>query len=523
MNKNKLFTIMIMFLLFGCDDFVSSTDNDYFSLQAKNKKYESIKLVFSHNINGETHPCGCRKFPLGGLIQVSSYMHELAKSSPVLYVDSGDMLFTSTVIPESLSKSIHFTAQKIIEAQEQIGLKLFTPGDQDFASGKQYLANVSKDSKFSFLISNLKNDSKIKHIQERIINLGKRKLLFMGIMNPSLFDKNSSLFTNPADSIKKIIKSHSKEKNITYIVLSHSGMNFDKKLAKEIPSIDLIIGAHDQAFLKDAAKIGKTKIVQVLSRNHYLGVIDIPLAPEKEMTYKLIAMDDEKKELWKENPFNQWLGDYKTQLDKIHEKESNSMDKSFSGETKAPTYASCLECHSAQTRHWQSTAHATSFYTLIQAKASNNKACIGCHSLKFQDKAGFTSKSNIVRTPEHIKLDADAYWSEVESAFKSVKSIRNLSAKKREELSKAWQKIDKKHQIEYNNANVQCLNCHDKAFDHPFTMNEKKPRKIENACYKCHTPDQSPSWYKGEDGHGGGKFNPAIIKEKLKLISCPKS
>jgi hypothetical protein len=70
---------------------------------------------------------------------------------------------------------------------------------------------------------------------------------------------------------------------------------------------------------------------------------------------------------------------------------------------------------------------------------------------------------------------------------------------------------------------VQCLNCHDKAYDHPFTIDEKKPKVVEKTCYQCHTPDQSPQWYKGSEGHSSDKFNSLIIKEKFKQISCPKN
>lgn len=521
MTLFKSILLIAILLSSSCEKFVSSTDDDYFSLQSKDKKFEEVKVIFSHNINGETHPCGCRKFPLGGLVQVSSYLYDLSKKSPIYYVDSGDMLFPSTTIPKSLEKSIHFTASKIIEAQNLLSLKLFTPGDQDFSAGINYLEKVSKESKFDFLISNLNKNIPIKHKEFKEVKLGKRQILFFGILNPSLMGENSHLFSDPIKSLKRIIEKFKETKNKTIIVLSHSGLDFDKKLASKIPSIDFIIGSHSQSFTKESIVIGKTQIAQVLSRNHYLGELTVPLAPEKEITFKLVSMSDEKKDLWKKNPMNDWLASYKSQLDKIQVEESKQMDMNFSEDNKAPTYATCLECHKPQTEFWQSTAHATSFHTLIKEKASNNPSCIGCHSLKFQDPAGFSSKNTIVRTDKNVKLDTDAYWKDIESAFKGVESIRSLKSSKRVALAQNWHKIDQKHRIQYNNANVQCLNCHDKAFDHPFTMNEKKAGKIENACYKCHTPDQSPSWYKGEDGAQSEKFNSQIIKDKLKQIACP--
>ena len=57
-------------------------------IQADKESAENIKLngkalhlIFSHNINGETHPCGCRNFPLGGLPQVAGFLAELNKDT----------------------------------------------------------------------------------------------------------------------------------------------------------------------------------------------------------------------------------------------------------------------------------------------------------------------------------------------------------------------------------------------------------------------------------------------------------
>jgi hypothetical protein len=93
----------------SCQKFIKSMDDDYadeLSSQVRKRSYKT--RIFSHNINGETHPCGCRKFPLGGLPQVAGYLHKANKESSTIYVDTGDMLFQTTNLPPYYKNSHEF-------------------------------------------------------------------------------------------------------------------------------------------------------------------------------------------------------------------------------------------------------------------------------------------------------------------------------------------------------------------------------------------------------------------------------
>lgn len=65
------------------------------------------------------------------------------------------------------------------------------------------------------------------------------------------------------------------------IVLSHIGIDEDKKLAREVPGIDLIIGGDSHTLLKDPVKMENprsarpTYIVQAGSHGYYLGRVDM--------------------------------------------------------------------------------------------------------------------------------------------------------------------------------------------------------------------------------------------------------
>ncbi|RPJ72180.1 MAG: hypothetical protein EHM20_14060, partial [Alphaproteobacteria bacterium] len=104
----KKYLLPSLLLLSSCSFFISKIDESSSSKISNNPV--KLSLVFSHNISGESHPCGCRNFPLGGLPQVAGLFSKISKDSELLYVDTGDTFFPSSVIPESMKDSLSFAA-----------------------------------------------------------------------------------------------------------------------------------------------------------------------------------------------------------------------------------------------------------------------------------------------------------------------------------------------------------------------------------------------------------------------------
>lgn len=519
----KYLSICLLIFTISCDQFVKSTDGEYFN-EYKGDSKKDIQILFSHNINGETHPCGCRNFPLGGLPQAYGIIKSQEKSAPTLYVDSGDTFFPSPVVADFLLKSSSYTADKIAEALKKQGLAFMTPGDQDFALGVDFLKKLQAKHDLSFLISNAKKNLDLPHKKMIHIKQGDVNLYFIGVLDPSLLNnKVKGLFENPSLAIERAVKEINKlkSKNQRIILLSHSGLEVDKELAKKFQGIDWIIGAHSQSYLRFTTEVGKTQIGQVLSRNHFIGKITIPQTSQKKDQYELIETRDETKDLVKNNPMNSWLTTYKTELDKIQEAEQATIAVSASYD-HYPTNISCMECHTKQGEFWQGTAHSISFKTLIDAKASNNTTCVGCHSLGHKEAKGFLIPKKIVISDKE-KFDIDKYWNEFNTTLKLPgKSIRALSSEQRRSFAKEWTKLDTKFEVTHNFANVQCLNCHVQTNDHPFDTGNKMKPNYEKACLNCHTADQSPEWY-GKDAKGlAATPNKDYINKKIKEVSCPK-
>ncbi len=522
--KKILGLSLISLTLLSCAKFIGITDEEAFEEKVVTESGKtSVKVHFSHNINGELYPCGCRHFPLGGLPQIAGAMTKSRNTSYVVYVDSGDTLFPSTVVPDSMKKSLIYTADNLVQGLDSLGLKFFTPGDQDFALGEDYLAEISQKAKFIFLMANLSEHSKIKHKKWAKVTLPNLNLYFIGVVDPSIYPASvQHLFSNPEEAIKSSLNEISPSAKDRVILMSHSGMEMDTKFAEKFPRLNWIIGAHTQNFLREPNLQGETKIAQVLSKNHYLGDIEFDLGNLDER-YSIVEIRDELKDELKPNPFTDFLDQHRVGLRDIQSKEQSVL-LSANPEQRSVTANNCFQCHKEQNTFWQKTSHALAFGTLLKAKEEHNPQCVGCHTLKFQDPTGFSKFEDIVVFKEQ-ESSKESYWKQYLGYFSKVPSVRNATPASRAEIAKKIHQLDEKMHVSHNFTGVQCLNCHDKSNLHPFDnvkAKSKEARKndIKIHCMNCHTPDQSPEWYISKNKKQ--TLNETYFDQKYKTMSCPK-
>ena len=553
----KLIAASLLLLASSCTFFINNFDDkDY---EVLNMNENSLSLVFSHNIHGETHPCGCRQFPLGGLPQVNGVIHEIKKTGDVVMIDTGDMLFASPEIPKSMTKSLTHAARGTIEGMTKIGLNYFLPGEQDLTLGWNLLKDFRSKYDFHFLISNLKDPKKIKHKRWTMIEKGPHQIYLIGMTDPEVFTNQLRYdFEQPAIAMPKILEELKKNgydsKNPFHrlILLSHAGMDNDEALAKKFPMIDWIIGSHSQSFTRFPREEGKTKIVQVLSQNHYLGEIKINLTKSKDKdTFALHETRDEKRKLVSPNPLEEFVATHKSQMTKIQEEEQGMLMVNPNPNIKMMTTTSCLDCHEDQAKHWQQTAHSMAYQTLLNLGEENNLQCVKCHSVGLGSPNGFSRTSDLTvhhesltdlsyaesrnQTKESLAAKKNKilmeskkkYWNEVREAFSGIKSVRKLSKVELQKHSQKWLDIDEKYKVTHNFANVQCMNCHNIHFDHPFTKTpqvskQKQFEEMRKRCISCHDPDQSPQWYKKTAKGLPGDLDETKLIENIRKISCPK-
>ncbi|MBL7663951.1 MAG: hypothetical protein JNM93_02370 [Bacteriovoracaceae bacterium] len=435
-------------------------------------------------------------------------MHKLSLQSELFYVDNGDTFYPNIFVPPHHHKSYQFIATEIAGLLDKLNLKLIIPGEYDLALGPESFSELIKNKKYQVLFSNIESSS-IPFIPEYQIELPGMTLLLLGIATTDLGGKFEFI------ELSKVLKNKIPEKkndNLKIIVFSHLGMTTDKKMAEDFPAIDWIVGSHTQSFTQAAEVVGKTKIVQVLSKNHYLGEIKFDLT-NGQSQFALHEVRDELKNELNPNPLAELLVKHHEALKEIQKEEQLKMMPEQAPKA-APAISSCVECHQKQVEFWQSTAHALAFQTLVKNNKDYDPQCIGCHSLHFGKPTGFSKRDDIVKLKEENQTKA--YWAELETSFKNAGSIREMKTKQRVDLNQRWMKLDQKFEVTHNFANIQCFHCHNVASDHPFNTEPMPRMEHKSECLKCHTTDQSIHWYKSQ------QLDEKIFHEKLKSVTCPK-
>ena len=531
----KIFGLLTLTLALSCQSIINM-DKSSEEIEVEGPKFS---ILFSHSLSGETHPCGCRQFPLGGLPQVAGFMHEFNKDHQYLYIDTGDMLFPSSVVPNHIRKSQEYAAMSLAKGVDKLGLKYTLPGDQDLASGMQFYKKVMNEVSYKVLVSNLTDKKSLPHDEFIKIKFGKKTIFLTGIVDPaSLQRQNQKYFEEPVASFRKTLELLKKsgydetDPLNELVLMSHSGLDFDKEFAKKFPMLDWIIGSHSQSFTNYSIDVGKTQIVQVLSKNHYLGEVAFSAGkekPKKEFSYHEMREDLGSK--LKDNPFTSYIKKHKEDLERIRDEEQKSLSFRSDEIVKIADAKSCLECHSDQGKQWSKTPHSISFATLMIAKEENKTSCMECHSVGMNKEGGYINHNDIVHfkglktTDKKFSAHKKKYWSDVAQAFKGVKSIRELKPKKIEAIRVAWNKTNTKHNVEHSFGNVQCLSCHSTMQDHPFAIESEehkllnKKAHIKTKCIGCHTSEQSPEWYqKNSDGIYSGINEEYFEKMYKKMV-----
>lgn len=219
----------------------------------------------------------------------------------LLLLSGGDI---NTGTPESNM----FNAAPDIQSMNAIGYDAMAIGNHEFDHSLSVLKEQEKMAKFDFLASNITDESGRNIFKPYISKMiGQYRVAIVGISTPDTpllsvpENVRGVIFENPFQKTKKLI-SELKQNHDYIIVLSHlgfypnesHGINFpgDITLAKEIPDIDVIVGAHTHTEIQRPVLQGKTIIVQAKESGQFLGKLELELGPStmSMKNYELIPV-----------------------------------------------------------------------------------------------------------------------------------------------------------------------------------------------------------------------------------------
>jgi 5'-nucleotidase len=130
-------------------------------------------------------------------------------------------------------------------------------GNHEFDDGVEGLIPFIQNATFPIVTANLDlskqpNLAATKLKNSTILNVSGKKIGVIGYLTPEtkiLSTSENVIFKDEVQSIREEVKKLKKQGVNIFIALGHSGFETDKRIAREVEDIDIVIGGHTNTFL----------------------------------------------------------------------------------------------------------------------------------------------------------------------------------------------------------------------------------------------------------------------------------
>lgn len=233
-----------------------------------------ITILYSNSSNNYLEDCKCPSYPHGGIVRRATLVKNIRKDNDnVLVFDAGDMLSAY----EDKLKS-----EYTLKCYEYLKYDAICIGDQELANGIDFF--IERIKNLPVIVANFAalKDDVFREIGKpyRVFEKQNLKIGVIGVISENAFRYYPKEITrnitvgDSAKAIKQSLTQLKKECDII-VLLSHSGLDEDKQLARQINGIDVIIGGHTQNLIEKKLIENNTLIVQAGKNGEYLGELNV--------------------------------------------------------------------------------------------------------------------------------------------------------------------------------------------------------------------------------------------------------
>ena len=241
----------------------------------------------------------------------SSYLSRLrsALGTNGLLLDAGDAVGSGNI-------TFQPGGEPILRVMSEIGYDAMTVGNREFHISQIGFRCKVALARFPVLCANVRLQRQLKQMQEQPqykehesynqeavdasvpaqpymvhdfdLTAGNRlagdrfRVVVFGLTVPMVTERmlarkvSAYLFEDPLVTAARMVPSLQKEYRPDLVVaLTHIGIAQDRKLAQNVPGIDLIIGGHTHVVLEHGEQVGHTLIAQAGSHGRFVGRVDI--------------------------------------------------------------------------------------------------------------------------------------------------------------------------------------------------------------------------------------------------------
>lgn len=244
------------------------------SIASASHAANTVSIIYTANANGYLESCDCPNNPYGGLARRITVLKELKSQNPdSVLIDAGDFMPA-----RSDAALAHYCAASMRTA----GYDAIAIGEQDIAfplTGLPILpSNLSLGSPDSrehpgFIIKTVNG-----------VRVGITCITLLSLIStpgPGAQDHQTFLL----QTLPQL-----RRKSDLIIVVSHCGLEEDKRIAEAFPDIDVIAGGHSKEHLIEPLRVNQTTIVNAGEQGHRVGILAIEMGTHTARN-RLILLD----------------------------------------------------------------------------------------------------------------------------------------------------------------------------------------------------------------------------------------
>ncbi len=193
-------------------------------------------------------------------------------------------------------------ADLLIQSYNQMGYDVVNVGEKDLMLSVKFLSDAGGRARFPFISANLVDRKTEKGVFKPYVikEIAGLKIGIFGLLdeafNPTLQERDQDLKILDPFSTSKTLTKSLREYCDLIVLLSQLGESRDKKLARENPQIDLILGGGGESKMAVVDKVNEVPIYRLEPRGGYIGKIDYSLVDTRKPLKFLTSSESEEVE-----------------------------------------------------------------------------------------------------------------------------------------------------------------------------------------------------------------------------------
>lgn len=245
----------------------------------------ALTILYFNDMHGHLEPWrtdGNNGPTVGGIARMASVVARIrrenqASGRATILLVAGDVL-------QGTPMSAVFQGEPDFKAFNRMRVDAMAIGNHDFDFGQANLRKLRGMARFPVLGANVfthdnRPFAKATTVLEPLPGLRVGVLGLTTVDTPTMtFPTNVTglRFDDPVATARKAVPSLAGQCDLV-VALTHLGVPEDRRLAREVPEVDVVIGGHTHAPLPEPERVGDTVICQAHDNGRFLGRLDLTI------------------------------------------------------------------------------------------------------------------------------------------------------------------------------------------------------------------------------------------------------